>query len=81
MTPWAGSVAGRFAAGGVRNLKNLVIEKQQSFRILIVQVSSSEKVRADHLQAVAARFVGVWHEGRRFDRRLDNGISLLYNLK
>jgi hypothetical protein len=49
---------------GVRNLKNLVIknlviEKQQSLRILIVQVSSSEKVRADHLQAVAARFVGV----------------------
>ena len=33
--------------------------KQQSLRILIVQVSSSEKVRADHLQAVAARFVGV----------------------
>jgi hypothetical protein len=30
MTPWPGSVAGRFAAArGVRNLKNLVIENSR----------------------------------------------------
>jgi hypothetical protein len=32
MTPWAGYVAGRFAAaGGVGNLKNLVIENSRVY--------------------------------------------------
>jgi hypothetical protein len=45
---------------------------QENVGIFILQVGSRQKIRTNHLQTVAARFVAAQHQSCPFDRLLDN---------
>src|SRR5256885_15516332 len=54
---------------------------EQYLRITIVQIGASQKVSADHLQAVSARLVGSQHQSSRLDGLLDDGNLTLVKLE
>ena len=54
---------------------------EQDLRVTIVQMSSCEEVGANHLQAVAARFVRAQHPPCRLDRLLDDRDLALVELE
>src|SRR5579864_7278163 len=45
---------------------------QQQSRLTAVQVRTGQKIRANHLETVAARFIAAEHQSRGLDRLLDD---------
>src|ERR1035437_8280065 len=64
-----------------QELEELPDRIQQYFRISVVQIRSRQKVRTDHRQTVAARFVRAQHQSRRLDCLLDDGNLTLIDLE
>ena len=55
--------------------------RQKSILVAGLQAHSRQKIRADHLQAIASRFVAPEHQSRCFERLLDHRQLALVGLE
>jgi hypothetical protein len=61
--------------------KDRLSKRQSNLRISIVQVRAGQKIRTDHLQAVAPGLVGAQHQGRDLHRLFDDRNLRLVELE